>query len=332
MEFTFGVITYNHEKFILELLESIKYQILKFGKGIRVDLVVSDDASRDDTVNLINSWVKMNQGLFSRTTILVNEKNVGVVENFKKIMCSIDDDYFKVIAGDDVFADQNVFRCLEGEDENNLVTYVPIVLKDGQLSLKTDWYAKHFRHMKKRRTHRYDVIQQEKGSYFFTPCTFYHRKLYTDYYQNHPTCLRLFEDDPLWHTILSKNSKARVVFKDNFLVLYRMHDSAICSSDISPYAKEFNIELKKYKKQLFREEKNVAVKLYLMLHIYAPQNKYFNILNYLAKGSKWRANTICKYDRKCRESYTEVSKKLEITKEYYAKLVENANEFKKCCK
>lgn len=329
MEFTFGIITYNHEKFILELLESIKYQILTFGEGVSVELVISDDASRDDTVKLVNGWVEMNQGLFARTEILVNEKNAGVVENFKKIMHSIKGDCFKVIAGDDVFADHNVFRCLDGEDENNLVTYVPVVLKNAGLSLKTDWYAKHFLYMGKRRTHRYDVIKQEEGSYFHTPCTFYRRKLYTDYYENHPTNLRLFEDDPLWHTILSKNDKARVVFKNDYLVLYRMHDNAICSSGVSPYAKEFDMEMKKYKKQIMREEKNIAVKLYLMLQIYSPKNRYLNIMNYVTKAAMWRRNVICKYNGKCREGYLAVSKSLEKTREYYVKLLEDVAEAKK---
>ena len=49
-EFTFGVFTYNQEQFIFENLESIKYQIEKYGGGTSFSLVMSDDCSQDNTV------------------------------------------------------------------------------------------------------------------------------------------------------------------------------------------------------------------------------------------------------------------------------------------
>ena len=43
------VITYNLETTILETLESIKYQITKFGAHITFQLILADDASTDST-------------------------------------------------------------------------------------------------------------------------------------------------------------------------------------------------------------------------------------------------------------------------------------------
>jgi len=329
MEFSFGIITYNHEDLILELLESIKYQIITYGKGYNVQLVVSDDASRDATVEITRKWIKKNNSLFCEAIILESEKNVGTVENFKKIMKHINYETFKVIAGDDVFADNNVFQCLDGIDENYLATYVPVTLKDGQISLRTYWYGRHYIYMKKSRTHRYDVKKQEVGSYFYTPCTFYKKRLYTKYYEGQPTYFRFFEDDPLWHTILLKNEKSRVVFQKDYLVLYRIHENAVCSMEESPYKKEFEEELKRFKRQIIKEERNFFVKLDLKLQIMPYKNRYLRIKFYINSLAYFWRKFVCRFNRDCHDNYLRLLDRLEQTKVYYENIKKNAEELKK---
>ena len=60
-EFTFGVFTYNQDQFIFENLESIKYQIEKYGEGTSFLLVMSDDCSQDNTVVYAKEWLKKNK-------------------------------------------------------------------------------------------------------------------------------------------------------------------------------------------------------------------------------------------------------------------------------
>ncbi|WP_288927434.1 glycosyltransferase, partial [uncultured Trichococcus sp.] len=61
--FTFVAITYNHEKYIIEHLESIKYQIENFSKGKQVNLVISDDGSMDNTMLYAQQWIERNKYL-----------------------------------------------------------------------------------------------------------------------------------------------------------------------------------------------------------------------------------------------------------------------------
>ena len=63
-EFTFVIITYNQEQYILQHLESIKYQINKYGKGISVYLIISDDHSLDRTLQLAEIWLQENSCFF----------------------------------------------------------------------------------------------------------------------------------------------------------------------------------------------------------------------------------------------------------------------------
>ncbi len=43
--FTFLTVAYNHEKFILEHLESIRYLMNNYGDGIDVSIIINDDCS-----------------------------------------------------------------------------------------------------------------------------------------------------------------------------------------------------------------------------------------------------------------------------------------------
>lgn len=328
MKFTFGVFCYNHEKYIIELLESIKYQAINYGDGIACSIVVSDDASKDATVYLVKKWLDVNGSLFTKTMVLEAEQNQGTVENYKKIMKYIEDDNFKVIAGDDVFANSNIFSCLKEADEHCIVTYMPTILMSGNVFLRQDWYVKHRAYMKKKRSHRYDVKKQEQGSYFHTPCTFFHKTMYEKYYEGKETEFRLFEDDPLWHTLLTSDSEARVIFREDTLVLYRMHENQICGSAQSPYALEFAKELKKYKSKIMKEEVNLFVKLNLLMQIHRPTNKFLDLISYKEKVFTWVREKRCSYDERCRQSYQNINSNLEKTQEYYSGIYKTAKSLK----
>ena len=103
MDFTFAVLTYNQEKFILQHLESIKYQIMKFGVDINVNLVVSDDGSKDNTIFLVEKWTNENYELFNDIKILKSTVNQGIVHNYIRLLDNIKTEKFKILAGDDIY-------------------------------------------------------------------------------------------------------------------------------------------------------------------------------------------------------------------------------------
>ena len=49
---TIGIITYNSSKFVIEALESVKRQTYE-----KLELIVSDDCSTDDTVPKVKKWL-----------------------------------------------------------------------------------------------------------------------------------------------------------------------------------------------------------------------------------------------------------------------------------
>lgn len=92
-----SVVTYNSSEFVLETLESAKTQTYK-----NIELVVSDDCSTDNTVEVVEKWIKNNKSRFVRTRLLTVEKNTGVSGNAKRAINACEGEWIKGIAGDDI--------------------------------------------------------------------------------------------------------------------------------------------------------------------------------------------------------------------------------------
>ena len=92
-----AVVTYNSSKTVLETLDSIKEQTYP-----NIELIISDDCSKDNTVELCRGWVEKNKGRFVRVEILTVETNTGVSANFNRADAASRGEWGKPIAGDDL--------------------------------------------------------------------------------------------------------------------------------------------------------------------------------------------------------------------------------------
>lgn len=92
------VITYNSSKYVLETLESAKAQTYQ-----NIELIISDDASQDDTVQICKAWLEENGERFVRTDLVTVGKNTGTSANCNRGLKLADGEWMKFIAGDDVF-------------------------------------------------------------------------------------------------------------------------------------------------------------------------------------------------------------------------------------
>jgi len=125
--------TYNHEAYIAEHLESIKYLILKYGHDIEFQIVVNDDASSDKTVAIIDRWLDKNLGLFRYVDKLYNDKNIGTCSSIENMLSAMKSDYCKLTAGDDVYSYENLFEAALFLDEYEITSGLPLYLTDGLL-------------------------------------------------------------------------------------------------------------------------------------------------------------------------------------------------------
>ncbi len=94
-----AVITYNSEKTVVETLNSI----LNLNYDLScIDLVISDDASQDNTVFFVMEWLdKYGSAFYSRKIIQHNE-NKGISFNVNSAWKACQGQWIKSIAGDDL--------------------------------------------------------------------------------------------------------------------------------------------------------------------------------------------------------------------------------------
>lgn len=102
------VLTYNSSKTILETLESVKRQ-----EYPNIELIISDDASVDNTVDICKVWLSENGSNFIRTKLLTVNKNTGVPANENRAIKECRGSWLKGIAGDDILLDSCIADFVE---------------------------------------------------------------------------------------------------------------------------------------------------------------------------------------------------------------------------
>lgn len=90
------IVSYNAADTIAATLDSIYNQTYP-----NIELVISDDASKDNTVEVANAWVDTHRERFTNCTVLAHGKNQGVAENLNSGIRAATGDYIKDFAADD---------------------------------------------------------------------------------------------------------------------------------------------------------------------------------------------------------------------------------------
>ncbi len=112
--------TYNGQRFIKEQLDSLLNQT-----HTNIELVITDDCSTDDTINIINSYKKRDK----RIQLYQNEKNLGFVKNFEKAIYLCTGDYIALADQDDIWK-ENKIELFLNEIKENILIYSDAILID----------------------------------------------------------------------------------------------------------------------------------------------------------------------------------------------------------
>ena len=90
------VITYNSSATVIETLESVKSQTFK-----NIELIVSDDCSKDNTTSIVERWMKKNEGYFVNCKLIKSPYNTGTAGNLNRGCKATNGEWIKSIAADD---------------------------------------------------------------------------------------------------------------------------------------------------------------------------------------------------------------------------------------
>lgn len=91
------VITYNSSRYVIETLESVYAQ-----SWPEIELIVSDDCSTDNTIEICRQWLSTHSSRFEATKIIVSSRNRGISANCNQAMDACHGKWIKSIAGDDL--------------------------------------------------------------------------------------------------------------------------------------------------------------------------------------------------------------------------------------
>ena len=92
------MITYNHEKFIAQAIESVLMQQTNFD----YELVIGEDCSTDGTRAIVEDY---QQRYPDKIRALLHEKNIGAYENFARTFAACRGEYIAMLEGDDYWTD-----------------------------------------------------------------------------------------------------------------------------------------------------------------------------------------------------------------------------------
>lgn len=115
MKVSVAMATYNGEQFIFKQLESIRNQILKPN-----EVIIFDDGSSDNTVNIIKNFIIENQ-LQDSWFLYKNKENFGYIKNFINAILHTTGDYVFLADQDDIFYPKKFKVMVEVMERNNKI-------------------------------------------------------------------------------------------------------------------------------------------------------------------------------------------------------------------
>lgn len=223
---TVAVITYHSSDTVLETLDSIVTQ--SYGSQ-NIELIISDDGSRDNTVQVIEQWLAQNQNYFYDVKFFANKINGGIPKNCNVAWRAATSEWIKTIAGDDILfpncIEDNVKFVQENTDEKIAVVFSKMQhFKVGEKGdkilsgISPDKELEEFFSWQPERQFNYLQHQGFGGA----PSAFIKRS-HLEKIGFADERFLLMEDFPLWFKLTK--SGCHLTFMDKMTVYYRVGDS-----------------------------------------------------------------------------------------------------------
>lgn len=220
-----SILTYNSSKYIIDALESVKNQTYQ-----NVELIVSDDCSNDNTVEICRKWIEKNKSRFVNTTLLTVEKNTGTSANCNRRLAACKGEWLKGCAGDDALFPDSVEKFVHYVEKHQDAKFIVGKGKEYKYTFEDEneinWHVKNYNnHPLLKQSVDIQFKHMLHGDYWiFSPAVFYNvdmlRKVggWDEKYGIH-------EDFPMFHKLLKAGFKCYEM--DEYVVKYRVSNSNV---------------------------------------------------------------------------------------------------------
>lgn len=312
-------ITYNHEKYIQQTLDSIISQATNF----EFELIIADDASTDNTAAIITTYQKKYPHIIRA---ILRKSNVGVQKNFKDAIIQAKGKYIAMCEGDDYWLDdsklQQQIDFLDNNPDYALCFHPVRVFFEGS---EDDEYV----YPSKSDTFSLDIKGLLQRNYIQTNSVVYRKRDYAN----------LAEDIlPLdWYLHLYHAQFGKIGLIDKVMAAYRRHPGGLwweSQKDIAKIWQKYGVgHLKLYEAMLRLFPDNKPYQNIIYSHIHDMFDNIFDLkgadevkqqVTTEFPGAAWR------YMSDLRKNYVETKAQLELVnpqfekiKDEYAKLSEH---------
>ena len=240
------IITYNSSAYVLETLESAKAQTWK-----NVELIVTDDCSPDNTVEICKDWIEKNKERFIRTELITVPVNSGISLNCNRGIKASAGEWIKIIAGDDILKDNCIEDLLNFAVENPEAEFIISDLEEidnqSRPLLHKTTQDTGLRHFLKGKTAQEQLKNYARWPEFLNSPTFFFKKetmAAIGYYDDE---FKIYDDMCLIFKINAYNKK--IFYLDKSTVKYRIHEHAISRSS----SKKINDKRDKEAYEIFKK-------------------------------------------------------------------------------
>lgn len=271
------VITYNSSKTVLETLDSIKAQTYQ-----NLELIVSDDCSTDNTVEICRNWIEQNKSRFVRTELLTVEKNTGISANFNRAETACKGEWVKPIAGDDLLMPNCIQDFIKYACRNNGAIYlfsrlIPFSEKQGNRHLMNNIINYNFFSMPEEQQYRYLIFGRNEIP---APTAFYNKTAVELLGVKSDERIPMIDDWPRWINLLKRG--VHFHFVDKELVMYRVSEHSISNSNklSKAYIQSLALFYLYYQHMEYkRKDKLLATKKYINAKKQLNNNMFWKITN-----------------------------------------------------
>jgi glycosyltransferase involved in cell wall biosynthesis len=214
-----AAINYNNAKYIIETLESIRKQTYA-----NIELIIVDDCSTDNCVELITEWLKTFKGPYK---LVQHEKNKGVCVACNTAVKSASGKYYAAIATDDIMLPEKIEKqvaILEATNSNVAAVYSDAYTIDEHSKNLEGLFIQHHRNFLTNPTGNiYNVLLD--GNYIPGMSFLFKRNIFDEVGLFDESLI--YEDYDMWLRIARKYE---IIFSEFVAVKYRIRPGSLVST------------------------------------------------------------------------------------------------------
>lgn len=221
------VVTYNSSEYVIETLESAKTQSYR-----NIELIITDDCSTDDTIEICEKWIQNNKEYFVQVELILSELNTGISANCNRGISKSKGEWLKFIAGDDILMEnciQDNLSFVENNPDAKFVTSNMQKINEASvvLGVQESSYSAYEEYYFKKPALKQLKIYARLPVFLNSPAFFIKKEaiINAGYFDEE---FKIYDDICLIFKMNSINVK--VFYLNKITVNYRIHENAISRS------------------------------------------------------------------------------------------------------